>query len=536
MKRAVKFDRVILNARIVDGTCDPWFYGDVGVRRGKVDFVGSLRDFETGETIDAGGKVLTPGFIDMHTHYDLSLLRDPVMISKLIQGVTTIGIGQCGLSPAPISDVNKSLLDQYMSFIKAGVEPDWGWNTFDEWLEKLEELHLGLNVFSFVGHGTVRLNVLGFQDRSPNKDELAHMKGLVARSMEQGAFGMTSGLIYPPGVYADPEEIREVCEGLREFRGLYLTHMRNEGVHVLRSVMETLMIGKANSIPVHILHLKVMGSQNRGVMKDLLHLLHNAREEGMDVTADVYPYTATSTTLRAMLPAWIQEGGLQELFKRLEDSYGRRRVLDEMRRDWQQENSIRNCDGPGGVLILHAPATPEVEGKNLEEAGKILGLRPLEAVLEIVSRNEGKDTAAYFNIMEDDMLRALGSPQVMIASDSLPVVEGGRCHPRSNGTFPRIFGRYVREKKVISLEQAVWKITGFPASRLGLSGKGLIREGMDADMVLFDPEKIIDRADFDFPSAVPEGIERVFIAGETVVKNGEFTGPRLGRVLRKRQY
>lgn len=536
MKRTRKFDRVILNARIVDGTCNPWFYGDVGIRGGKVDHVGSLRNFEAGEIIEAGEKVLAPGFIDMHTHYDLYLLRDPVMISKLIQGVTTIGIGQCGLSPAPVSDVKKSLLDQYMGFIKAGIEPDWGWNTFNEWLGKLGELDLGLNVFSFVGHGTVRLNVLGFQNRSPDKEELAHMKGLIAQSMEQGAFGMTSGLIYPPGVYADPEEIREVCDGLREFRGLYLTHMRNEGTHVLKSVMETLMIGKANSIPVHILHLKVMGNQNRGVMKDLLHLLHNARDEGMDVTADVYPYTATSTTLRAMLPAWVQEGGLTELVKRLDDSYTRHRVLDEMRRDWQQENSLRNCDGPGGVLILQAPRTPEVEGKNLEQAGKVLGLRPLEAVLEIVSRNEGKDTAAYFNIMEDDMLRALSSPQVMIASDSLPAVGGGKCHPRSNGTFPRVFGRYVREKKVISLEEAVWKVTGFPASRLGLSGKGVLKEGMDADMVLFDPEKIIDRADFDLPSASPEGIERVFVAGETVVKDGSFCGLCLGKVLRKQQY
>jgi len=525
-----------VNARILDGTCNPWFYGDVGVRRGKVAFVGSLRNFEAGETIDAGGRVLTPGFIDMHTHYDLYLFQKPRMVSKLLQGVTTIGIGQCGLSPAPVNERNKEILDQYIGFIKAGTEPDWKWNTFGQWLKRLESLELGLNVFSFVGHGTIRLNVMGFENREPSGAEISQMKGLIAQSMEQGAFGMTSGLIYPPGVYACPEEIREVCEALREFRGLYLSHMRNEGNQVLKSVMETLMIGKANSIPVHILHLKVMGHQNRGVMKDLLHRLGDARKKGMDVTADVYPYTATSTTLRAMLPPWVQEGGIGALLERLEDSYVRRKVIDEMRVDWQKENSLRNCDGPSGILILYAPETPEVEGHTLQEAGEILGLRPLETVLEIISRNNGKDTAAYFNILEEDMMKALGSPRVMIASDSIPAVEGGRCHPRSNGTFPRVLGRYVREKKTLSLEEAVWKITGFPASRLGLAGKGFLKNGMDADMVLFDPDKVIDRADFDSPSAYPEGIDRVFLAGETVVEKGYFCGPCLGKVLRKKHY
>lgn len=533
MRRSFLFDTVIKNARIVDGARTPWFRGDVGIQNGRISFVGNLRDYRAVETIDAHGRILSPGFIDIHTHCDFSFFSDPCLFSKVLQGVTTIAIGQCGISPAPIFPDKIPLLDSYSGFIQGGTDPLWSWRTFGEWLSTLESLRPGVNVFSFVGHGTIRLNVMGFENRTPSDSELQQMKALLHHSMEEGAFGMSSGLIYPPGVYTTPEELMEVAEPLKEYRGLYLSHIRNESSGILDSVAETIKLAEHADIPVQIHHIKVMGRSNWGLVEKALAMLDDARGQGLDVTADMYPYTATSTTLRIILPPWAQVDGIDGIVRLLGNPDSRNKIVQEILSDGQRENAIRNCNGPEGILILDTPQTPEMEGKTLREASKIMGLRPVETALEIISRNRGSDTCCFFSLSEKDVVSVLSHPLTMIGSDSIPPARGAKCHPRTNGTFSRILNKYVRQEKILSLEDAVWKMTGFPATRAGLSTKGFVKEGMDADLILFDPESVKENADFTNPENYSEGIDEMFINGRRVVREGVPTGVRAGKILRR---
>ena len=528
------FDLVIRNARIVDGTNSPWFRGDVGIRKGKIEYVGSLpKGVPCGEEIDAGGKVLAPGFVDMHTHNDFLLLGEPASVSKLKQGVTTIMIGQCGISPAPIDQDKVSLLDAYTGFVKAGVKPEWNWKSFGDYLSVLDGLDLGVNVGSFVGHGTIRLNVLGFESRNPSAEELARMREFARQAMEDGAYGMTSGLIYPPGVYSTSVEIEEIASGLKDRNGIYLSHMRNESVDVVKSVHETLAVAEKAGIPGQVLHHKACGRKNFGKVRDTLALLEKARDRGVDMTVDQYPYAASSTTLRSILPPWVHEGGLAKVMERLSDPALRERIKKEILTTDDWENMVLSSGGPEGVMVVYSPETPQYEGKRLPDIARAMGRDPLEAAFEVILANHGADTSCYFMLDEDDVKFVMKHPLVMVASDTIPPAPGAKCHPRSNGTFPRVLGKYVREEKTLRLEEAVWKMSGFPATRLQLQGKGFIKAGMDADMVLFDPDIVRDGATFEDPFGDPVGISRVFVGGRLAVKDGSFTGAAAGKVLRK---
>lgn len=528
------YDLVVRNARIVDGTGSPWYWGDVGVKNGKIAFVGKLPEEAcAGEAIDAKGRVLSPGFIDIHTHSDFLLLRDAATVSKIKQGVTTQMIGQCGISPAPIKPEKVNLLDRYSGFVKAGAEPKYDWEFFGEYLEALDELELGVNVGAFVGHGTIRLNVMEFENRRPNREELAEMRQLANDAMEEGAFGMTSGLIYPPGVYSEPEELVEIAKGLTEYDGLYLSHMRNESHAVVESVLETINVAEKAGIPGQVVHHKACGKKNFGLVKDTLKVLEKARERGVDMTVDQYPYTVSSTTLRAILPPWVHEGGIDKVIEKLGDPTARARIIEEINNTDDWENFMQHCDGPQGIMVVYTPRTPEYEGKNLVEIGEIMGKDPLEAAFDIIIANRGSDNACYFMLDEDDVKYVMKHPLTMIGSDSIPAAPGAKCHPRTNGTFPRVLGRYVREEGTLRLEEAVWKMTGFPAARLKMQGKGLIKSGMDADMVIFDPDTVMDGADFKDPFKDPVGINYVVINGQVVLNNGEYTGKTAGRVIRR---
>ncbi len=533
MRRSFLFDTVIKNARIVDGARSPWFRGDVGIENGRISFVGNLRNYRAVETIDAHGRILSPGFIDIHTHCDFSFFSDPCLFSKVLQGVTTIAIGQCGISPAPIFPDKIPLLDSYSGFIQGGTDPLWSWRTFGEWLSTLESLRPGVNVFSFVGHGTIRLNVMGFENRTPSDAELQEMKALLRHSMEEGAFGMSSGLIYPPGVYTTPEELMEVATPLKDYRGLYLSHIRNESSGMLDSVAETIKLSEHVKIPVQIHHLKVCGRPNWGLVDKALDMIGEARSRGIDITADMYPYIATSTTLRTILPPWVQEDGIDGIVRLLENTDSRDKIVQEILSGGQVENIIRNCNGPENILILDTPQTPQMEGKTLREASKIMGLRPVETALEIISRNRGSDTCCFFEMCEKDVVSVLSHPLTMIGSDSVTSTPGAKCHPRTNGAFSRVLSKYVQEDKLLSLEDAVWKMSGFPATRAGLFTKGFIKEGMDADLILFDPESIKDNADFAHPGNYSEGIDEMFINGRRVIREGVPTGVRAGKILRR---
>ncbi len=531
----MSFDLVVRNARIVDGTGAPWFKGDVGTNGSKISFVGKLpENVQAGEIIDATGKVLCPGFIDIHTHSDFLLLRDSLILSKLKQGVTTQGIGQCGLSPAPISAEKIELLDQYLGFIKAGAKPDWKWSSFADWLGVLDGLDLGTNIAAFAGHGTVRIAVMGFEGRIATEEEIKKMRYLVESSVEEGAFGLSSGLIYPPGVYSSLDEIAQVCVGLKNKNGLYESHMRNESNDVVSGVMETVSIAENTGIPVQVSHHKALGKDNWGLVKDTLNEIDKARDRGVDITANQYPYTSCSTTLRAILPPWVQEGGVDKVVYRLKDMSIRKQITEEINSASSWENMLRHAGGCEGTRVLYSPYTPEYEGMTLVEIGECMGKDPLEAAFDVIVANRGADNAAYDAISEDDVKFVIKHPAVMVASDSIPPAEGAKTHPRTCGTNPRVLGKYVREEKTLTLEDAVWKMSGFPAWRLGLQTKGIIKEGMDADLVIFDPETVQDMATFENPNHEPVGIDHVFVNGVKMIKNGKHTGKTAGKVLRKR--
>ncbi len=504
------------------------------MRGGRIEYVGSLPEgVVAASVVDAEGRVLAPGFIDMHTHNDFLLLKEPATVPKLKQGVTTIMIGQCGISAAPIAEDKVELLNSYTGFIMAGATPRWNWRSFGDYLDVLDELELGVNVGSFVGHGTIRLNVLGFESRKPTEAEVAKMRDLAHGAMEEGAFGMTSGLIYAPGVYSTDEEVEEIAKGLTKRQGVYLSHMRNESADVVKSVQETISVAERAGIPGQVLHHKACGRKNFGKVRETLDVLEKARSRGVDMTVDQYPYAASSTTLRSILPPWVHEGGVAKVLERLSDSSLRERLKQEILTTEGWENMLLSSGGPEGVMVVYTPMTPEYEGKTLPVIAAMTGKEPLDAAFDIIVANKGSDTACYFMLDEDDVQYVMKHPLVMVASDTIPSAPGAKCHPRTNGTFPRVLGRYVREEKTLRLEEAVWKMSGFPAARLGLSKKGIIREGMDADLVIFDPETVIDGATFENPFGEPKGISHVFVAGRLAMRDGEYTGAAAGKVLRK---
>ncbi|MBN1333392.1 MAG: D-aminoacylase [Synergistales bacterium] len=530
----MSFDLIIKNARIYDGTRTPWFRGDVGVTGGKIEYIGKLPpDIVATEVIDANNSVLCPGFIDIHAHSDFMLLRDSVMLSKLSQGVTTQIIGMCGVSPAPVSEETLDLLDQYVGFTKAGAKPDWNWRSVGDWLSVLEKLDLGTNVGTYVGQGTIRIAVMGFADRNPTTGELSAMKQLVEDSMEQGAVGLSSGLIYPPGVYSSRDEIISICKGLMNKHGIYESHVRSESYGVVDGVKETIEVGERLGIPVQISHHKAAGKDNWGLVKLTLDEVEKARARGVDITVNQYPYTACSTTLRAILPPWVHEGGVGKLIERLRNTDYRKRIKEEIKTQTSWENFIKHCGNYNGVYLLYTPQTPEFEGKSLKEAAEITGKDELDTAFDIIIENQGLDTAGYEVMSEEDVKYVLKHPSVIVASDSIPAAPGAKSHPRAFGTNPRVLGKYVREEKTLSMEEAIWKMTGFPAARMGLWTKGLIRIGMDADIVLFDPETVKDQATFADPFKEAQGIEYVIVCGKIVVKEGKYTGISAGKVIRK---
>ncbi len=531
--RMAQLDIIIRDAQIVDGSGSPAYRGDAGILGGRIEAIGELPpDIPAAATIDAGGLTLAPGFIDIHNHSDFLLLRDPRAASKLAQGVTTQVIGQCGLSPAPVTDTGVALLAQYTGFVQAGAEPSWQWRTFADWLHTLEQLELGTNVAAMVGQGTIRVAVLGFDARAPTRAELGSMRAWVEEAMEAGAFGMTTGLIYEPGVYSSRDELAAVAAGLRATGGLYVTHLRSEGDQVSDALTEALFIAERNRIPCQISHLKALGKSNWGRSAEILARLEAARAAGMDVTADQYPYTIAGTTLRAILPPWARAGGVVETVKRLRTPHLRKRIANEMERDTEWENLYLHSGGSQGVILLDTPRTPQFEGLNLEQVAARTGGSPIEAALDVICANAGADNACYAVMSDADVEAILSTPWVMIGSDGIPCASGAKCHPRVNGTFARVLGRFVRERGVLGLEEAIRRMTALPAARLGLGRKGLLRVGMDADLVLFDPGAVADRADLNDPHRLPKGIDSVFVNGRGAWLRGRSTGVFSGRVLR----
>jgi len=527
----VEFDVLIRDGLVFDGTGAEPVSADVALRGDLIAEVGDLPSASARRLVDARGRVVAPGFIDTHTHSDLAwslgVEHRDVAAAAVRQGVTTEICGNCGFSPFPCLPERRRDVERHIGILSSG--PGMDWHDLSGFASAAQAAHLHANLAPLVGHGSVRVGVIGFDDRPPRAEELAAMRRLVEEAFEQGAFGLSSGLIYMPGVYARTEELIELAAAVARHGRPYISHIRGETDMVADSVREAIRIGREAGVPTHISHHKTAGRQNWGRTEETLGIIEAARREGLDVTVDVYPYTAGSTVLHAMLPPWAQAGGMTAMLDRLRDREARERIkrqLDEPGRDW--ENIVRAA-GWDGVVISSCPARPEAEGHSVSELAAEAGSSDADYVFDLILQTEGRATMIVHMMGEEDVRRVLGYQGAMIGSDGIPLP--GKPHPRWAGTFARVLGPCRREQRLFDLATAIWKITGMAADRFGLRSRGRLERGCAADVVVFDPDTIRDLATFDQPLRPPAGVGDVFVNGTPVVSDGRLTGARPGRVL-----
>jgi dihydroorotase/N-acyl-D-amino-acid deacylase len=528
------FDLVITHGHIIDGTGSPWYSGDLGIREGKIAAIGNLADTPRKRTIDAGGKVVAPGFIDMLGQSELTILVDPRLPSKIYQGITSEITGE-GNSIAPLNDaIIQSDRSGYEHF---KITPDW--RTFHEYFVRLEKQGMGINLASYVGATQVRRMVLGDDDVQPTPDQLEQMKTLVRQAMKDGAVGVSTALQYPPAPYAKTEELIALASEAAKFGGIYATHMRNEGDSVLQAIDEALRIGREAHIPVEIWHIKVAGKNNWGRMPQVVAKINAARAAGDDVNADTYAYTAWYNDFSAFIPPWAHDGGTAKLVERLKDPAMRARIRKDMltpSKDW--DNEWQEIPGPDAIMIgaVENSALLPMQGKRLSEIAKLWNKDPMDALFDFLIQDPSTGVAV-FAMSQPDVTLALQQPWVAIDNDSEGTSPEGLLgqahpHPRAYGTFPRILAKYVREEKVLTLEDAIRKFSALPAQRMRLTDRGVLKAGMWADVVIFDPATVRDRATFDNPNQLSEGMDYVLVNGVPVIEQGKMTGALPGKVLR----
>jgi N-acyl-D-amino-acid deacylase len=530
-------DYLLTGGYVVDGTGNPWQRADVAIARGRVRALGQLEDLRARRVIDVGGLVVAPGFIDIHGHSELTLLVDGSASSKVRQGVTTEVVGNCGLSPVPCRGRARTELGR----LAGSLEPHLGWDWTDTagYLARLEEHGVALNVVLLCGHRSLRMAVMGMAHREPSAPELAEMKHELDLALEQGAFGLSSGLAYAPTGAAGPDELVELCRVVHRRHGYYSSHIRNDGPGLWDALAETFAVARASGEQVEISHHKGVGRLHRGRAGEILRLLDRARSlYHLDISFDVYPYTASSTWLSAYLPAWCTADGVGAMVARLGDPAVRSQLRQELPRDVFAEDPAEGLWGDMVIARVLSGANKRLEGLSLAAIATARGQDPFDVMFDLLVEEHGSVTIVKHELCEEDLIPMLRHPLAAIGSDgyalatSGPLAEG-RPHPRSFGTFPRVLGRYVREQGVLGLEDAVRKMTSLPAQRLGLRGRGLLSEGFWADVVVFDAERVRDRATYADPFQYPQGIEYVFVNGRPVVWKGQPTGIRPGRALRR---
>jgi N-acyl-D-amino-acid deacylase len=528
------FDIVIAHGHIVDGTGSPWYSGDVGLRNGKIAAIGNLAASARKRTIDAAGKVVAPGFIDMLGQSELTILVDPRLPSKIYQGITSEITGE-GNSIAPLNDA--IIQSDHSGYEHFKITPDW--RTFRQYFARLEKQGMGINLASYVGATQVRRMVLGDDDRRPTPEQLERMQALVREAMKDGAVGVSTALQYPPAPYAKTEELIALATESGKCGGIYATHMRNEGDSVLEAIDEALRIGREAHVPVEIWHIKVAGKINWGRMPDVVAKINAARAAGADVTADTYAYTAWYNDFSAFIPPWAHDGGTAKLVERLKDPATRERIRKDMltvSKDW--DNEWQEIPGPDAIMIgaVENQNLLALQGKRLTEIAKLWNKDPMDALFDFLIQDPSTGVAV-FAMSQPDVTLALQQPWVAIDNDSEGTSPDGLLgqahpHPRAYGTFPRILAKYVREEKVLTLEDAIRKFSGLPAQRMRLTDRGVLKAGMWADVVIFDPAKVRDRATFDNPNQLSEGMEYVLVNGVPVIEQGKMTGALPGKVLR----
>lgn len=527
------FDILIENGKVLDGSGNPWFQADIGIQNGKISALGFLKGRDAKEKIDARGFIISPGFIDIHCHSDAVPFVIPREEGRILQGITTEIIGNCGVTLAPVFKEKQDLLKKYVGPFSFEAPLRWDWQTFGEFLDRLEEVKSLTNMGSWIGHGTIRIAVMGFDNRKPTAGELARMKELVGRAMDEGAYGLSSGLIYPPGVYSDTAEMIELCKVVAEKWGVYTTHMRNEQDLVIDSVKETITVAEKSGVSTIIAHHKANGKKNWGRSRQTLQLIDEGRDRGLDITCDVYPYIASSTFLWALLPPWVQEGGMDKLLERLRDNENRKRIKENFINGLPGWPNLVEGSGWDGILISSAKKNKDLEGKTLQKLAEIRKTEPAEALFDVLLEEDADVLMVLFGMAEEDVTNILRHPAAMVGSDAIPST--GKPHPRYFGAFPRILCKYVREDRALSLQEAIRKMTSMPAQKLGLRDRGMLRAGMWADIVIFDPVTIGDRATYTDPRQYPTGISHVLVNGRITVSNGKTTGALAGKVLRKGQ-
>lgn len=529
------YDLLIKNGTIIDGSGRPGYKADLALKGDRIVQIGNLRNAKATRVIDAAGLVVAPGFIDMLGQSETYVLIDNRAMSKVMMGVTTEITGE-GESIAPLND---RLIKEQADFTRRyNLTVDW--RTLDEYFRRLEKQGIGVNMGTFVGATQVRAYVIGFDNRPPTPSELAEMKQLVNQAMEEGALGLSTSLQYVPARFAKTDEIIELAKVARRHGGIYATHQRSEANGLDESLEEVFEIARQAKIPVEIWHLKTAYQKNWGRMPEVLEKIRKARAQGLDITADVYPYIAGSTALSACLPPWALEGGTEKMLGRLRDPQTRERLKKEISTDSREwENIYLGSGGASGVLI-GSVLTRELEwtqGKRVSEIATEQKKEPLDAVFDLILADHGQTGAIYFMMSEADLRAAMLAPFVSFCTDSGAraidgPLAGAKSHPRGWGSYPRILGRYVREERLLTLEKAIQKMTGMPATRVGLRDRGFLRAGMFADITVFDPKTVIDRATFEMSNQYPQGIQYVVVNGQISVDGGQRTSALAGRPLR----
>jgi N-acyl-D-amino-acid deacylase len=530
-----RFDLVITRGRIIDGTGSPWYSGDIGIRDGRITAIGNLAARARTKTVDAHNDVVAPGFIDMLGQSELSILVDPRLPSKIFQGITTEMTGE-GDSVAPLDDAiaqaDRKIFEHY------GVTPDW--RTLRQYFARLEKQRIGINFATYVGATRVRRMVLGDENRQPTAEQLDRMKALVEEAMRAGAMGISSALEYAPAPYATTNELIALAQEAARYGGIYATHMRNEGDGIMSALDEALRIGREAGVPVEIWHLKTSGRHNWGRMPEVVARIAAARAGGTDVTADTYAYAAWYNDLSAFIPPWAHDGGNARLVARLRDSALRARIRKELASassDW--DNEWDEIPGPRAILIgvVHKASLRPLQGKTLAEVAAIWKKEPMDALFDLLIEDDALTQVAVFGMQESDVALALEQPWTSVDNDSSGTSPEGilgqeHPHPRAYGAFPRILRKYVREEKKLTLDDAIRKFTALPAQRMRLTDRGVLKEGMWADIVIFDPAAIRDLATFEKPNQLSEGMEYVLVNGVPVIEAGRMTGALPGKVLR----
>lgn len=531
------FDTVIYNAEIIDGTGAPSYLADLAVKSGRIVKIGRLGDHAARHEIDAAGLVLTPGFIDSHSHADLALLADGLENEKLKMGVTAEVIGQCGFSPYPLTQRYKSFRRQGMSGFLPGVDLPWTWSDLSEYKTTAQKKGLTHHVIPLVGHGALRQTVMGDSPSKPTVTQMDKMRRLADTAMKQGAHGLSSGLIYSPGVFAETDELIELCRVVAEYSGIYVTHMRGETAPLVDSALdEALAVGQKAGLPLQISHLKVIGLDNhsRGKIKGILDRIDAARIQGQEVDFDCYPYTRGSTYLSSLLPKWTHEGGVPGLLSKLKSRRWRNKIRSSIEADdYGGENWLKACgfDMVNIGSMTHEAYKPFV-GQDLDRISSQTGKDPYDVLFGILLAEQAGTIMVFSMLRPEDMEAALTHPLAMVGTDAIPCPPGqGRPHPRGYGTFPKILGRLAREQCLLTFEEAVRKMTSAPAKKFGLKDKGGIAEGMYADLVLFNRNTILDQADYLNPRRPPSGINFVLVEGTIALENGQLIGPKKGRFL-----